>query len=279
MKEPAANKFTHSHVVLEDGTVAFKCSADQDIWPWLALHPFDPIVVQTVNYWASVETSTARGTWDPTKWSALTQSDWTCGKSGANHPTHGVADLIKEGENLRFQLTFFDKYGSLVYRMSGIGVVFQNRDFESWRDKAKQQITAPVMAEDFQYAPANLVGVGSQNESFLSPLIDHHNPSAQALITKENGFPPEHPFLSGSGDHVNSTHLADVARQFLNLVLDGRPRLIIGGEMIFKRYVELGLPFHIALTQEDRSQNTISMAVQQSDHLCATITLKYSHEQ
>ncbi|MEP2101953.1 MAG: hypothetical protein ABJP02_10635 [Parasphingorhabdus sp.] len=275
MKKVAANPFTHSHSVLDDGIVAFKCSSDREQWPWLALHPFDPIVVQTINYWASVETSSARGTWDPTKWSALTQTHWACGEPGAGHATHGVADAASDEGNPRYRLTFFDRDGSLVYRMSGAGVVFQTRDFESWRDKAKQKIAVPPAIDGFEYAPANIVGVATQRESFLSPLINHGVPTAHALITKENGFPPAHPFLSGSGDHVNSTHLADVARQFANLLLEGGPHLFIGGEMNFKRYVELGRPFQIELTHKDLSQNTLSMTVQQADRLCATVELRY----
>lgn len=253
----------------------FQCSSDADEWPWLALDPFDPIVVQTINYWASVEASTARGTWDPTKWSALTQTEWVCGKSGVGHATHGVADKIGQESNPGFRMSFYDGDDALVYRMSGAGVVFQTRDFESWRDKAKQKMVAPPTIDEFQYAPAAAVGVAMQSRSFLSPMIDHNTPSAQALITKENGFPPAHPFLSGSGDHVNSTHLADVARQFANLLRGGEKRSITGGKMTFKRYVELGRPFWIELTHEEPSRNVLSMTIQQADRLCATVELKY----
>lgn len=275
MTKATASSFTNSHIVLNDGVVTFKCSSDQDQWPWLALHPFDPIVVQTINYWVSVETGAARGTFDSTKWSALTQTEWTCGDPGTGHATHGVADAIGHEGSPRYRLTFFDCDGSLVYRMSGTGVVFQTRDFESWRDKAKQKITVPTATCDFQYAPADLVGVATQGESFLSPLIDHNNPSARALITKQNGFPPTHSYLSGSGDHVNSTHLADVARQFANILLGGEPRVITGGEMNFTRYVELGRPFHIELVDKGPSQNALSMNVKQADRVCATVEIRY----
>ncbi len=279
MSKVPASQFTHSHIVSDDGAVIFKCSSEQDQWPWLVLHPFDPIVVQTINYWASVETGAARGTFDPTKWSALTQTEWTCGKPGVGHATHGVADAIGDESALGFGLTFFDEDDSLVYSMRGTGVVFQTRDFEAWRKKAKNKMIAPPAVRDFQYAPANTVGVATQGQSFLSPLIDRDTPSAQALITQDNGFPPNHPYLSGSGDHVNSTHLADVGRQFTSLLLGGEPLTIIGGEMHFTRYVELGRPFHIELEQHDRGKNAVTMAVQQADRLCATIKIKYEGEQ
>lgn len=152
MSKAPTRQFTHSHVVSDDGAVAFKCSSDKVQWPWLALHPFDPIVVQTINYWALVETGAARGTFDPTKWSALTQTEWVCGKAGAGHATHGVAEAIGEEGAPRFGLRFFDGNDSLVYSMSGTGVVFQNRDFEAWREQAKKKMATPPAVRDFQYA-------------------------------------------------------------------------------------------------------------------------------
>ncbi len=279
MPNAFASRFTHSHVVSDDGTVTFKCSSDEDQWPWLALHPFDPIVAQTINYWASVETGAARGTFDPTKWSALTEAKWVCGEAGVGHATHGVAEATGEDGGPGFGLRFFDENDSLVYHMSGTGVVFQNRDFESWRKKAKEKMEAQPAVADFQYASATAVGVATQAESFLSPLVDHDGPSALALITKANGFPPAHPYLSGSGDHVNATHLADVGRQFTSLLLGGKPLMVTGGKMQFIRYVELGRPFLIKLEQRDSAENTVSMAVQQADQLCATIEIKYESEQ
>ncbi|WP_422344676.1 hypothetical protein [Parasphingorhabdus sp.] len=279
MPKAPASQFTHSHHVLDDGTVTFKCSSDKDQWPWLALHPFDPIVVQTVNYWASVETSAARGTFDPTKWSALTQTEWTCGKPGVGHATHGIANPMNEEGTARFGLSFFDDDEALVYGMDGTGVVFQNRDFEAWRHKAKAKMATIPAVTNFQYAAANAVGVATQSQSFLSPLIDGKTSCARALITKENGFPPLHPYLSGSGDHVNSTHLADVGRQFASLLLDGEPLTVIGGEMLFTRYVELGRPFDIQLDHHDRKDNVVSMTVQQAERLCATVRIRYLGQQ
>ncbi|MEO9468672.1 hypothetical protein [Parasphingorhabdus sp.] len=278
MVNTSAISFTQSPVVKDDGTVMFDCSSDQNQRPWLALHPFDPIVVQTINYWVSVETSTARGTWDPTKWSALTQTKWTCGELGVGHATHGISEVAGQGDSPRFELTFFDDNGALVYKMSGVGVVFQTRDFESWREKAKQKLQKSAPVTDFQFAPADAVGVKKQAESFISPIIDRDVPSADVLITKESGFPPAHPYLSGSGDHVNSTHLADVARQFANLLLGGGPHLITGGEMTFDRYVELGRPFEIALVNENASEKSFSMAVRQAGRLCSTIEIAYLRE-
>ncbi|VAW00812.1 hypothetical protein MNBD_ALPHA04-2122 [hydrothermal vent metagenome] len=271
----SASSFTHSHVILDDGTVVFKCSSDKNQWPWLALDPFDVIVVQTINYWTAVETGAARGTLDTGKWSALTRTEWTCGKQGVGHATHGLGHAFGVDGDPHYSLIFFDKSGSLVYSIRGKGVVFQNRDFESWREKAKEKTPPPFSVDEYQYASADAVGVATQREVFLSPLIKGDTPSAQALITKENGFPPAHPWLSGSGDHVNSTHLADAARQFANLLPGERSPDVVSGEMRFKRYVELGYPFQIEQVLETDSQNAVSIVVKQAERLCATVTLRY----
>lgn len=278
MSKAPASQFTHSHIVSNDGSVTFHCSYDEDKWPWLALHPFDPIVVQTVNYWASVETGTARGTFDPTKWSALTQTEWVCGEPGVGHATHGFAEPIGEAGGPGFGLTFFDQENSLVYRMSGTGVIFHNRDFEAWREQAKEKMAAQPAQPDFPYASAKAVGVATQAESFLSAIRNDNRPSALALITKKNGFPPAHPYLSGSGDHVNSTQLADVGRQFTSLLLGGEPLMITGGKMEFLRYVELGRPFEVELARHDSSKNIVSMTVQQAGRPCAAIEIRYQSQ-
>jgi len=275
MPKAASNPFTHSHLILNDGTVAFQCSVDRDQWPWLALHPFDLIVVQTINYWAASDASAARGTSDPKKWAALTQTEWTCGAKGVGHAAHGIAEASRDDGEPGYTLTFFDEKNALVYRMSGTGVVFQNRDFEAWRNKAKHELAPAPDICNFHYAPADTVGVGTQSERFISSLIEGNTPSALALITKENGFSPGHPYLDGSGDHVNSAHLAEVGNQFATLLLGGKPLLCTGGEMLFTRYVELGSPFRIDLADDLRSQSAISMIVQQADRVCATIVLRF----
>ncbi|MGB5484743.1 hypothetical protein, partial [Parasphingorhabdus sp.] len=140
------------------------------------------------------------------------------------------------------------------------------------------KIVPPPAVHDFEYAPAKAAGVATQGESFLSPLADQDGPKARALITKENGFPPAHPYLSGSGDHVNSTHLGDVGRQFTSLLLGGKPPTITGGKMKFVRYVELGRPFDVILEHHDPSKNIVTMAIKQADRLCATIEMSYQSE-
>ena len=275
MKALPKHEFTRDHNVAKDGTVTFRCSDDIGIWPWLALDTQHPIVVQTINYWASVEAARARGTLDLSQWTALTHSDWQCGEKEAGPLSHGKAEVENEGDREAYRLTFYDRDNAMIVQIRGKGVVFRNRDFESWRESAKQHLAKRAKQASFKYAAAASVGVASQKESLISPLCAGNEPSAQALITKENGLMPAHPYHSGSGDHVNANHLADVATQFASLQR-GAPVNVRGGEMHFLHYVELGHPFEISMESYQRAQHAISMAVTQAERNCAQINLKFA---
>ena len=266
--------FTHSHVVTDDGAVSFKCSRDLELWPWLALSSSHPTVIQTINYWASVETGKTRGTFDPTKWSALTFSEWRAWP-GSGPVTHGIADTPPgnfDDDKPMFRLTFFDDSGEMVCRLVGTGVIFQTRDFEAWRSQAKENAGLGYAYTEFQYAPASALGVETNLERFVSPLMDNNGVAAEALITKENGLMPAHPYHSGSGDHVNANHLVDAAFQFAHLVKN-KSLECTGGEMRFRHYVELGKPFSIMLIREGPTD--IEMRVHQNRKKCTDIKLQF----
>ena len=267
--------FTHAHTELDNGSLAFECSQDVDAWPWLALAPFDPIVVQTINYWAPVETGATRGTFDRTKWSALTEAEWICGDLGAGHAVRGISEPIDKENSMRYGIEFFDSNDARVYTMRGTGVVFQNRDFDSWRTQAKKKIAGLQKPGSFQYAPYELVGADNQDACFISPLHENDTISVQSLITKNKGFIPDHPYISGSGDHVNSTHLAVVGMQFTHLLNGGRALYCTGGKMQFKRFVELDHPFDIIMIADRRSENTVELSMHQAGHLCANMAITY----
>lgn len=259
--------------VLEDDAVAFTCATDVSAWPWLALPPDDPIVIQMVNFFVSVEAGLARGEYDPTKWSALTQTDWVCGDIDSGHATHGIAETFKAENTSRYRLTFFTATGRLLYRMSGTGVVFRNRDFEGWRAKQKLKHAEQDDLDAFAFAPAQRVGVETQIESFVAPLQTLEASATQALITADNGMPPAHPYLDGSGDHVNSTHIADLGRQFARLVT-GVPSLrFVSGDMEFLRYVELGRRVDIMRISSPSDTKHISLQISQNGKLCARMSL------
>ena len=255
--------FTHTHQLMDDGAIAFKCARDVKQWPWLELPSSHPIVVQTINYWASVETGKTRGTFDPTKWSALTYTKWQAGSASAGPVTHGLADLPPgppEKDRPGFRLTFFDAAGNLVCRMIGSGVIFQTRDFEAWRSEAKDEAKSAPSTEAFTYASAAELGVHSDIERFVSPLSVEDAPKATAFITRENGILPNHPYHSASGDHVNANHLADAGLQFAHLVF-GKPLYCVGGEMTFRHYVELGNPFTLTQLRVSKIQTFQSPSI------------------
>ena len=267
-------QFTHSHHVLDDGGVVFRCSDDREKWPWLALDPLDPIVVQTINFWVASAASAARGTLDPTKWTALTQTEWTCGEPGVGHATHGIAEPDGADGTPGFRLTLFDRDGALVYRMTGTGVVFQNRDFESWREEKKQAVAEDTAPIAFKYVGEDKVALGDKGVSVLGAITDGDVPSAPGLITKENGFPPGNPYLSGSGDHVNATHLAEIGRQFASQLAGGAHHACPGGEMQFNRFVELDSPFQVQLVPDETKKGQVTVTIHQADRLCATVMLR-----
>lgn len=274
MPKPFPDAYTHSHKVSEQGQVSFECTQDVGIWPWLALSPIHPILVQTINFWGSIESGEALGTFDPEKWSALTQAEWTCGAPSTGLPAHGTYEKIQRDDKMRYELHFYDDEDALVVRISGQGVVFRTRNFEGWRENTKEKFAVPDIG-GFEYAAANAVGVATQSERFLAPLDRGSQVTTTGLITKANGLRPAHPYIGGSGDHVNSTHMGEVGRQFAELLVGG-PLINRSGEMVFMHYVELGRPFDIELLAHDEAAQTFSILVRQADRDCTQIDMEYA---
>ena len=263
--------------VLEDGSVTIRCSTDVNKWPWLALPPSHPIVLQLINYFTSVEAAIARGSWDKDKWSALTRHQWWCGATGpeATHATHGIAEP-GEDESPNFAITLFDDAGRLVYRNRGTGVVFHNRDFESWRTKAKAKIAALPEPRNFRFASKEALGAQTDAECLVSPLHEESDRAwCEAYLTQQNGF-DDHPYHDGSGDHVNSTQQADVIRQTAVLARGVTANnTIAAGDMIFTRYVELGRPFRIEIDKTKTVGDVMVFTVSQADKPCVEATLRF----
>jgi len=266
-------EFTRNRELHSDGSVTFLCTEDAEAWRWLALHPHHPIPLQNLQYWASVEVARVRGTFDGTKWTALTWTRWNCGDASVGNPVRGVSESVEEDGKFQGQLTFFDANDSMVSTMRSLGVEFRTRDFESWREKAKQTSGEIVPVDAFDFAKPSAVGSENIGPSFVSPIIDDNAPHVLGLMTLENAFPPAHRFMSGSGDHVNSTHLAEAAHQFVHLLEDSAALRITGGEMRFTHYVELGRPFRIDLVE--RSAGNATVQISQNGHDCTHITMGY----
>jgi hypothetical protein len=274
MASDAGEPFTYSHEVRADGAVLFACSTDSQRWPWLALDPFDPIVLQALNYFGAYEIAVARGEYKRGQWTALTRTWWTCGEPGVGHAVRGVAHAPDPADEGAYRLSFFDGAGALVCEQGGTGVVFKNRDFEAWRSQQKQALAAHGQPDGFSFAARERVGVETQIEVYVSALADAPVPSVRALITRDSGFPPAHPYHDGSGDHVNAGHLADAARQFLRLLLDDPEFACVAGEMEFRAYVELDSPFTLELAGEGPPRGGYALTVSQGDRVCARITLR-----
>lgn len=274
MKSPFPHAYTKNHALLGDGVVGFDCSMDAEIWPWLKLEPIAPILVQTITFWGSVESGMFLGTFDPRKRSALAQTNWECGPPGVGVPVRGRYETSQAGDHRRFALEYFDADERRVARMSGQGVVFRTRDFESWRNDAKEKIVKPEPPA-FAYAPPAALGVATPGECFLAPIAPGQTVRVAGLITKARGLIPGHPYIGGSGDHVNSTHMGEIGRQFGDLLL-GRQWINTGGEMVFSHYVELGSPFEVSLIEHAPEAKTYELLVQQAGHDCTEIRMSYA---
>ena len=269
MQKKQMPDFTIDRVFKDDGTFEFRCSYDLDIWPWQALHPHNPIYLQTINFWAPFEAGIARGEYTAEKWTALTETGWELGSPNVGRPVRGVAAPVDE-ENIGYDISLFDADDVLVYRLMGKGVIFQNRDFNAWRQAAKDKIAALPRPDGFDYVSFEKTGAATQSQSYISEISDR---KAQVLVTTENGFLPNHPHISGSGDHVNATHLNVLGEQFTCLLENGRKISSPTGTMTFNRYVELNYPIEILLNE--KRDGYIDLSFYQAHKLCAGMTFEY----
>lgn len=272
MAIPTDKAYTSAHELQPDGSVAFVCSADVAKWPWLALPPHHPVPMQTQNFWTSVECSVFLGGFDPEKWSALVWTDWETGDTDAGHALRGTFVNSAEGQERGFTTTLYDADDRMITRMRGRGVVFRTRNFESWREGSKGEARVAEDHGEFAYAKRELLGLGEGEVVFVSPLLEGR--TARALVTKSNGFMPGNRFIGGSGDHVNSTHIAETSRQFLALLLEGAGFRLTGGEMALNRYIELGTPIDLACTS--RSEGEALVTLSQLGRACSEVTLRYA---
>ncbi len=277
MSQHYTRSYTSGHVVAEDGSVDFDCATDQQEWTWLALPPRHPAAIQTQNFWASIGAGIALGTVEEGKWTALTWTDWTCGDPEAEHAVRGHhTRTMVDGQDC-YDITLFDQKDRLVAQMRGRGVVFRNRNFEEWRSQAKAKTKSEAERagadEPFTFADPDSLGLMSIEQALVAPLAAPDAGSVDALVTRENGLQPNNPVLGGSGDHVNSTHIAEAARQALRLV-SGDPQLeVTGGEMSLNRYVELGTPFRLDVIE--KTDSAIRFSLSQLGKDCSEITLRF----
>ncbi|WP_324826567.1 hypothetical protein [Qipengyuania zhejiangensis] len=266
MPGPATKSFTSDHALRDDGSVTFACSQNDALWPWSTLDSHHPGAIQALSYWVGVESAMALGRWDPDKWSALTWTRWRCGEPGVGRFATGTyRNTVIEGRE-GFSVELFDAAGAPICWLDGRGVIFRTRDFESWRKEAKDAGGAAPSSR-FAYADRAQLALDEGEKPFLAPLVGG---TASGLLDHANAMPPNHPWLDGSGDHVNSAHLAEIARQFVALLRGGKRFAVEAAEMQFDRYVELGAPFEISRVSGDEGE-TIRMILRQSGRDCTRI--------
>lgn len=256
-----------------DGTLAFECSDNVERFRWLALPPRHPAVIQTQNFWGSVGALITLEGEEATKWSALTWTEWECGEGEVGRAVRGVYERIEAEGGPAFAMAFFDTADREIVNMRGRGVVFRNRNFEKWREESKSEAQAKADPCEFRFASRMALGLSEKEFPFIAPLAGPDANAIDALVTRENGLPPYNPHLSGSGDHVNTTHFAEAARQAACLV-SGDPDVVIkGGEMTLTRYVELGMPFRLNIA--DRGENSLMLELEQLERPCAQMTVRW----
>lgn len=277
MPQGLGEPYAFGHDRADDGALHFRCADDVEAWPWLNLAPQHPVVIQTQQFWASFCALQFDGGLEEGQWSALTWMDYALGDLAAGHAVRGIYSRIEATPGVTergpaFALTLFDAQDREIVSMRGRGVVFRSRNFEEWREGSKRQAKHARPQVDFTYASREALALGEGEHAFVAPLEDGSN-RLEALITPENGMPPANRVISGSGDHVNSTHFGEVTRQALCLITGDPQVQITGGEMHLKRYVELGTPF--MLTFERGEAGAITFALEQLGKPCAKIALRW----
>ncbi|QFT76753.1 hypothetical protein [Erythrobacter sp. THAF29] len=273
MARQFTRSYTHDHEVNADGSVAFTCSTEFEAWPWLTLGPHHPVVVQAQNFWCSVGAILKLDEMQEGQWSALTWTEWVCGEAGVSDAVRGTYERERSGKDRRYLITLFDAEDREVVRMRGRGVVFRTRNFEEWRGEAKREAKWHADRDNFEFAPRELLGIGECEHSLVGLGTKHDPDTIPALVTSENGLPPANPMLGGSGDHVNSVHMIEAARQAMAVLKGGPDFEISGGEMHLNRYVELGTPF--SLRVENQSESEVGFQLDQLGKPCAEITLRF----
>lgn len=272
MAKQFSRSYTSDHRIQEDGAVTFLCSTNTDEWPWLTLGAHHPVTVQAQNFWTSVGAILALGGMKDGQWSALTWTHWECSFGECGMAVRGLYTREISGDDENYIIELFDHADRVTVRMRGRGVVFRNRNFEEWRGKAKREAEAHLPQPAFAFAAREAVGISPAEHAFVGALAPDGG-AVPALITRENGLPPANPMLSGSGDHVNSVHMIEAARQALCLISGDPSAGVSGGEMELNRYVELGTPFDLKIAAQSAHETCFEL--EQLGRVCARLTLRF----
>ena len=267
-----SNPYSSNHTVQEDGSVTFTCTTDPAAQVWLSLPPHHPVVIQTQAFWTAVGASVALEGLEATQWSALTWLDWVLGDTGHGHAATGVYRRVEIEANLGYQIELFNKAGALIVTVRGRGVVFRNRNFEEWREGSKNEARKAKAPAEFAFASREELGLADNECPLVGPLAPERA-VVDALVTAQNGLAPGNPLIGGSGDHVNSTHIGEVARQAVRLLTGRKDIILKAGSMTLNRYVELGTPF--GLLVNEISDTSAKFTLEQLGRECSVITAEF----
>lgn len=272
---PVTNALTYTHNLARvlnatDTVVDLAYEWRPDLWPWLSLPPSHPVLVEKYQYFATMTASWAMGTFSPKTYTALTMFEWQCTADalGSEYPTQARCENWTETSEMGFKLNVSNAQGKLLYTSRGQGFAFRDRDFQQWREKSRRSALQARHVLAVDPIDPGKAGLGDQGHSFVSNVIDRvGKPTLYACVPKHGGFYPQHPFHTGSGDHVNAAQLLDCALQATHVFAgDGKPwtdpLICIGGQAHFQRYVELDVPFEITLDEPvgDSAQLRLSQA-------------------
>lgn len=236
--------------------VVLSFTLDTETWPWLSLPPQHIVLMEKYQYFSSVNAGWASGLFDPTVYSALTGFSWQCPRlyPDCGPGTRAVIVNRETTDGIIMDIDLYDDDKRHLVHMECVGASFGDRDFKAWRATTRQKALELAGSFTVEYASPEQLGLGINGIPLVSRLRNEDGqPVVTALVTRENGFHPAHPFHTGSGDHVNVGHYLDCVMQMSHLALSPcEPLQCTGGESTFMRFVELDVPFDIHLLAQER---------------------------
>ena len=141
-----SNALTYQHNFAQLGqinglSVNLNYELRHDLWPWLSLPVWHPVLIEKYQYFGATTASWAMQLFAPESYTALTQFSWICEDAawGDHYPTQGQCRGRSDDSGMGFQLDVTDTSGHMFYRTQGEGFVFSDRDFKHWREKTRQQ--------------------------------------------------------------------------------------------------------------------------------------------
>ncbi|MGJ8669716.1 MAG: hypothetical protein ACSHXK_09530 [Oceanococcus sp.] len=271
------HNFAHARQVSEL-SVELDFLLKPELWPWLSLPPAHPVLIEKYQYFGATTASWAMQLFAPESYTALTRFRWSCGDAawGTQYPDSGLCTGRNDKSGMGFQLDVSNSQGDNFYRTAGDGFVFTDRDFRLWREKTRQQTQQSNRMGAIALASSSQCGLDPFGKSFIG--ASDNAARYFAHVARESSFHPQHPFHTGSGDHVNAAQLLDCALQTIHLhVGAGRawesPLQCQSGEAQFQRYVELDIPFEIHLEVE-KEKAQFALQFSQAGHANAMIKMQ-----